>query len=478
MEQPLPKHGACNLCSINLSEYVLNPFTQHAIIDYDTLAQDIFYIVEAMDDIIDENLNNHALEAQKTMAMKYRNIGIGIMGLADMFIKLGIVYGSKESVLLINDLMPFIFTESLMASSELAKIRGNFPGYNKAVWDATIIKQNVPKEILEILKKDNCLRNCSLLSIAPTGSIGTMLGISTGMEPHFALSYERKTISLNKEEKIYKINVKVLDEYEKIKSTLSEEEKQRIEQTFVTADSISWLDRITIQAAIQNSVDTGISSTINLPKTITLHEVELIYVKAWELGLKGLTIFREGSRSPILTKSFNEDNNIQNNNAEKRPKTLLAQLHNINIIGKTYIVLVGILHDKPYEIFTFLKPKEIKINNHTGKIIKVAKNHYMFKSEEILLDNIQDNYDGIDKKAITLLVSMLLRHNADIKFIIKTIKKVDENITSFVSAICRILAKYVTKEEISNSVCPECGNKLINEGGCIHCTNCLYSKCE
>lgn len=474
-EQPLPKHGACNLCSINLSEYVVNPFTKQAYIDYDTLAFDIFRIVEAMDDIVDENLNNHALEAQKTMSMKYRNIGIGIMGLADMFIKLGIVYGSKESVLLINNLMPFIFTESLVASSELAKIRGNFPGYNKAVWDATIIKQNVHKDLLKSLKKDNCLRNCSLLSIAPTGSIGTLLGVSTGIEPHFALSYKRKTISLNKnKETIYDINIKVLNEYNNYNLN---DKNVEVEKTFVTAKDVNWIDRINLQAEIQKCVDTAISSTINLSQDISLEEIKMLYLYAWQKRLKGITIYREGSRSPILSQDFN--NTFKFDGVIKRPKELQADFYLTVAQKEQYIVLIGLLENKPYEIFTFRTKENEKLNipQHKGKIIKLAKNHYCFKSDYITIDQLQNEYETQQEKMFTLFTSMLLRHNAKIKFIIKTIKKINNDISSFISAMCRILNKYTEIEHLDIK-CPECGRDLIKEGGCVKCSICTYSKCE
>ena len=200
-EQPLPKHGACNLSSINLSEYIVNPFTEEAFFDYETLKKDIPYIVKAMDEIIDENADNHALAEQKTMAKKYRNIGIGIMGLADAFVKMKYKYGSDESILFTREVMQFIFKQSVIASAELGKELGNFPGYDSKVWDSTIIENHFNyNEVLE-LKQSDCLRNCSLISIAPTGSIGTMLNVSTGCEPFFMLQYQRNTKSLNKEEK-------------------------------------------------------------------------------------------------------------------------------------------------------------------------------------------------------------------------------------------------------------------------------------
>lgn len=182
-EQPLKKYGACNLSSINLSEYVINPFTNNAYVDQTALLKDIPIYVRAMDDVLEENLNNHALLEQKESAERFRNLGIGVMGLHDMLIKLGLVYGSLKSTGFVRGLMRFIFRESVRASANLAKQRSNFPGYDPIIWESTIIKNAFTDTEIQGLKGGNHLRNCSLLSVAPTGSIGTMLQISTGVEP-------------------------------------------------------------------------------------------------------------------------------------------------------------------------------------------------------------------------------------------------------------------------------------------------------
>lgn len=168
-EQPLGKHMACNLSSINVSEYVLGPWTSNARIDYVSLKNDLEVIVSEMDRVLEENLDRHALPEQKAECKKWRNVGIGIMGLADLFVKLGIKYGSPDSIGIVNTLMKFIFRESVFISAANGRIYGNFPGYDPKVWDATIIKNAFSEEEIEELKKQNTLRNCSLLSIAPTG---------------------------------------------------------------------------------------------------------------------------------------------------------------------------------------------------------------------------------------------------------------------------------------------------------------------
>lgn len=299
-EQPLPKNSACNLCSINVSEYVLNPWTSNARIDYVSLGNDLVEIVSEMDKVLEENANRHALSEQKEMALKYRNIGIGIMGLADMFVKMGIKYGSSDSIGIATTLMKFIFRKSVKISAANGKIYGNFPGYSPKVWDSTIIKKAFTKEEIEELKKQNTLRNCSLLSIAPTGSIGTMFNISTGVEPFFALSFNRKTDNLNG---TYKVEIKSIEEYRKVTGNTN----NTLPNYFVTSEEIPWKERIDIQAALQEFCDTAISSTVNLPKETTIEDVKELYKYAWKKGLKGVTIYRDGSRDPILSVDKTED---------------------------------------------------------------------------------------------------------------------------------------------------------------------------
>ena len=307
MEQPLPANGSCNLSSINLSEYVENPFTRSAFFNFGKLYNDIPIIVRAMDDVLEENISNHPLNEQREMAKKYRNIGIGIMGLTDMLVKLNMSYSSGISI--VKEIISVLFANSLISSAKLGKERGNFPGYSSNVWKSNIIKTSINEDTLNKLIKNGHLRNCSLLSIAPTGSIATMLNVSTGVEPFFMLSYDRKTVSLNKDKEThYHIDIDCLKQYKEITGS------NDIPSTFTNSVSqnINYKDRIKMQAILQNYVDTAISSTINLPKTTTSEDIRNIYIEAWKNGLKGITVYVEGSRDPILSKDGeNKNNNSQ-----------------------------------------------------------------------------------------------------------------------------------------------------------------------
>lgn len=463
-EQPLPKNGACNLCSINVSEYVINPYKTTAYIDFKSLDYDVGVIVLEMDKVLEENINRHALEEQKEMARKWRNLGIGLMGLADMLVKLGIKYGSYESVKICKELMKFIFRRAVQASALYASVKGNFPGYNPKIWDSEIIKNAFTEEEIIKLKKQNTLRNCSLLSIAPTGSIGTMFNISTGIEPFFALSYNRRTESL--ESKTFKINIKAVDEYKKVHGD------EKLPEYFITSQEIPWKQRIDVQAALQEFCDTAISSTVNLPKDVTVDDVKNLYVHAWKSGCKGITIYRDGSREGILT----TETDIKSTKVvNKRPEELPASCFSIKIKGKQFIIAVGLLDGVPYEVFAFKVVDYINIPDHQGVIKKISKGHYSLNSDFFNIDNLVYEMEP-EEQAVTLYCSMLMRHGIDMEYIIKTTKKVNGYVNSFSSAICRVLAKYIDTKVTGK--CPNCGKDLIYEAGCIHCSSCEYSKCE
>lgn len=175
-EQPLPKNGCCNLLSINLISYVKNPYTKEAFFDFEEFKKDIPTILRASDTIVDENIPFHALQEQKDMAKEFRNCGMGIMGLADTMVSLGLKYDSDDAIEFAGKIMKEYFRTALLSSVKLGEELGNFPGYNPKVWDAEIIKNAFTVEEIQELKKRNHLRNCSLISVAPTGLVCSNLG--------------------------------------------------------------------------------------------------------------------------------------------------------------------------------------------------------------------------------------------------------------------------------------------------------------
>lgn len=469
-EQPLPKDGACNLSSINLSEYVLNPFTDKASFDYTSFIKDIPIYVKAMDDVLEENLPNHALEVQRIQAKKYRNIGIGIMGIHDMFIKMGYTYGDTNSIALLHDVSLCLFRNALIASINLAKDRGSFPAYNSNVWDANIIKNAFSKDEIDAFKKLDCLRNCSLLSIAPTGSIGTMLNISTGIEPWFSTHYTRTTKSLNGDKDVsYEVWAPV------IKEAL---DKNWHLECIVTANDINYNRRIEIQAITQKYIDTAISSTLNLPKGTTPEDIANIYKFAWEKGLKGVTVYVDGSRDPILSTESKND-------ASKDNKGDIKFNSIIPVSRKTLGTTFGTTACKKVACGTLY----ITCNRDSnGNLV------------EIFTHTSKGGICQANMNAVTRLISLSLRSGVCIDEIIDQIK----GINCPACATCKargieisglscpdVISKTVMEflnskptinksepQQKSGTFCPECGAEVTNIGGCVSCLSCGWSRCS
>lgn len=474
-EQPLPKHGACNLASINLSEYVLNPFTQEVTFDYDSLISDMYIIVRAMDDVLEENLKNHALPEQREMAAKYRNVGIGVMGIHDMFIKFGFKYGGRQSIVLLEDIMGIILGSAINASVKLAKERGNCPGYNSKIWDSNIIKEVFTSQSIEELKEADALRNCSLISVAPCGSIGTMLNVSTGIEPWFSTHYTRHTKSLNGEQDTsYKVWAPVVKEAM---------DRNWFPDTIVTANEIDYESRINIQAVVQKYCDTAISSTLNLPKTTTPSDIRKIYIKAWEAGLKGVTVYVDGSRDPILS---TENTPVVE---EKESKTTFNTIEPVSrkTIGTTY----GATHCKKCACGTLYITTNldkdgnlVEVFTHTSKggicqanLNAVTRMISMALRAGVKIDEIEDQLKSIHCPACQMAKAK--GHEIDgmscPDIMSRTIKEFKDSHW----AVCK-QNKAEENKTVKNggNKCPECGESIVNTGGCISCPSCGWSKCN
>lgn len=303
-EEPLMAGGSCLLGSINLSEFVINPFTPQAYFDYISFAQSIAVVIKNMNKILDEGIHTHPLEIQRENAQLWRQIGLGPMGIADMFIKLGVKYDSEEALKISESIGSVMANEALRASALLAKDYGPFPMYDEdTLFESEYFNTVATPETKRIVEKYG-LRNSQLLAIAPTGSISTMLGVSGGIEPIFAFSYKRKTESIHQKTVYYDIDTPIIQELKKHIGT------DHLPDYVVSAHSVDWKYRIKMQSVWQKYIDASISSTVNLPKDITVEECEELFMYAWKQGLKGITIFRDGcKRMGILV--FDDDEGIQ-----------------------------------------------------------------------------------------------------------------------------------------------------------------------
>ena len=304
-EEPLVRHGNCLLGSINLSEFVLDPFTSKARVPIDKLSYVVRQAVIALNEVLEEGIPLHPLKEQREASERWRPIGLGVMGFADMLIKLGISYGSYECLELSNLLGKVILNEAVRQSALIAKEAGTYPGYTKNILKSPFFIENLDPDVKKLVEKYG-MRNSHVLSIAPTGSISTMLGISGGIEPLFATSYERRTQSLHDEDIKYKVYPHIIKE---VMNNLDVNEES-LPDYIVTAHNIHWVDRINTQSVWQKYIDASISSTINLPEESTIDEIENLYYYAWKTGCKGVTIYRNNcDREGILTVETKEDDN-------------------------------------------------------------------------------------------------------------------------------------------------------------------------
>ena len=488
-EQPLPKHGACNLGSINLAEFVIKPFMKDAYFDAEGFRKAVEISVEALDTVLDENMKNHPLKEQRNMAYNYRNVGLGIMGMHDFLIKLGITYGSEDSKVTIDNVMDLMFRTAFITSSNLARTKGAFPNYTHKVLSSHIVKKHFTEnELVSLGVYENGIRNCSLLSIAPSGSIGTMLNISTGCEPLFQISYKRKTESLKGKDEYYEVFAGIANEF------FRETGNNELPEFFNTSADIKWKDRVDIQSVLQKHVDTAISSTINLPNKCTLEEIEKLYLYSWEKGLKGVTIFRDGcKRVGILTTDSSNKNDDTSSKEEpkKLERGMIIKVDN-NTVGKERHLTTGCgsLH-----CAAFFDPI-------TGDLLET----YLSKGSS---GGCQSNL-----AAVSRLMSLSARAGVDVETIVDQLKscmscpayavrsatKHDTSkgnccptavgnalIEMYKEMQAEINDDNIEKETVTktNSVksvskmkCPECGDDLVPVGGCFNCKSCHYTKCD
>lgn len=427
-----------------------------------------------MDEIIDENLDNHALQEQKDQVAKYRNIGIGVMGIHDMFIKFGFKYGSTESLILLDAIMYVLLRSSILASSALGASRGNFPGYNNNIWKSSILKQAFNDDEIADLAHQGYMRNCSLLSVAPCGSIGTMLNVSTGIEPWFSTHYTRHTKSLNGEkETSYEVWAPIV--------------KEAIDRNWhadliVTAGEVNSDSRIKLQGIVQRYVDTAISSTLNLPKETTPEDIRKIYFNAWKEGLKGVTVYVDGSRDPILS-------------TDSTPNTKEIPTHQFDVITpisrKTIGTTYGATHCKKCACGTLYITTNldkdgnlVEVFTHTSKggicqanLNAVTRMISLSLRSGVKIDEIEDQLKGIHCPAcqMTKAKGNPLDGMSCPDIMSRTIKEfVEGNIKPCINNKVELNTLIVN----SNDVCPECGKSLVRSGGCVQCTNCGWSKCS
>ena len=484
MEEPLPSGGSCLLGSINLAEFV----TEYETFDFVGFKDTVKKAVVALNEVLDEGLPLHPLQEQRDSVADWRQIGLGVMGLADMLIKLKVKYGSATSRSVIESIGHELIMTALETSSILAASHGPYPKFNRDYVIRTPFFKNLDSGDMNDLRfqslyDDVCrygLRNSQLLTCAPTGSIATMLGVSTGCEPIFATSYTRKTESLVNEERYYKVYTPIIKEL--IDKGFSEE---ALPEYVVTSEQIPYRERIKVQATLQKFIDASISSTINLPESATIGDVETIYRLAWEEGLKGITVYRSGcKRGAVLSK------NSVIKECLKRPESVEAKLIRFKNGSENWIAFVGLIDGRPYEIFTGINNIEdfpIPTSITEGEIIKVKDSlgkRYDFQyTDKYGYTNRLGGLSRIFNQEYwnyAKLISALLRGGIELDKVVKIIDGMhfeSDTLNTWKNGVKRAIKTFIVDGVTSHEVCPDCGEHLIYEGGCTICKNCGFSRC-
>ena len=454
-EQPLLPFESCNLGSVNLNAFVID-----GKIDYDGLGETVALAVHFLDNVIDVNRYPLSIIEQTTKSM--RKIGLGVMGFADMLYKLGIPYNSEEAVKTAKELMNYIQLSARKASEALGEVRGSFPMFEQSVYKKQGIK---------------AMRNATVSTIAPTGTISIIAGTSSGIEPVFAISYIRNVMDDDKLVEVHPYFEQVAKQRgfysKKLMQTIAqkgtlhgiEEIPEDVRRVFVTAHDISPEYHIRMQSAFQESTDNAVSKTVNFAKTATKQDVRDAYDLAYELGLKGVTIYRDGSRQGQVL-------SVGEKTEEKEDDAILA----------------------PRERPEITKGITQKIKIGCGNLY-VTVNYDNKGICEVFTNVGRAGGCPSQSEATSRLVSMALRSGVDADSIIEqlrgirchsTLRQKGLKVLSCPDAIGRVLERVVElrggdadahEDSGSAAKCPECASKMEHEGGCVVCRSCGYSKC-
>ncbi len=483
-EQPLEGYGACDLGNINLSAFVLEPFSGSARLDWINLEKAVRYSARFLDNILDYNADKHPLKQQKEAGLSSRRIGIGITGLGDMLVKMHIKYDSEKALALVDDMFNRIKLISYDESSNIAKEKGSFPLFDANKHVSMGFIKTLPEATREKIMKDG-LRNVAILTVPPTGSVSVLAGTSSGIEPIFAFSYTRRSESLSKE--FFKVYHPIAFEYMKLFNISDEKD---LPEFFVPAHRIKPEFRVKMQGIIQKHIDSAISSTVNLPEDTSVEQVGEIYLKAWESGCKGITVYREGSREGILITNDEQEKSAakkeNNKEAWDRGRLLTGQTMNIKLPdGGLYVtanfdsisireVFINLgktgSEEKSYtEAIGRLISKYLQIGGDVREVVESLKG--IKSNSQITWDKGMKIYSVPDAIAKSLEIMAGIANPGSTASLFKNAEKSGKQMPMSTS---------VSKDEgITPDECPKCSeNTLVNENGCFTCMSCGFTKCE
>ncbi len=491
-EQPLPPYGACLLGSVNLTRFVRDPFTPKASLDYARIAEVVTIAVRLLDNVID--LSRYPLPRQKQEASEKRRMGIGLTGLADAFIFLGVKYGSPESVAMAGEIMQTITHAAYRASIELARERGAFPKFDAEKYCAGNFIATLPEDIRSDIRKYG-IRNSHLTSIAPTGTISLLAGnVSSGLEPVFAFKYNRRIRNTHEndytEVEIADYAYRAYCRYKSLPSVALED----LPPAFVSADSITPVEHLKIQAVLQKYVDSSISKTINIPSDYPFEQFADIYMQAYEAGLKGCTTFRPSEHSAgVLIRKEEKKKEPAPSTAPvqppKRPDELTGTTYKIKTPQSPdafYITINDLINEdgshRPYEIF--INTKNL---HHFSWIVAMSRLiSAVFRHDpkpKFLVEELKSIYDpnggffnhGKYVPSLAAEIGYVLEHHLRLCGVIT-----DGEIHPRKEAEKAVQTAPAERTSINSGkmICPQCSEReLVNQENCLKCLSCGYSKC-
>lgn len=540
-EIPLCPYDSCRLLAINLYSYVENPFTPEAKFNFDLFKEHVHYAQRIMDDIIDLELEKidailekvnadpededikfterNLWENIRRKAKEGRRTGIGITAEGDMLAALGLRYGSENAIDFSEEIHKTITLEAYRSSVNLAKDRGSFTIYDTEREKNNPLINRIKKEDPALYENmaENGRRNIALLTIAPTGTTSLMTQTTSGIEPVFMPVYKRRR-KVNPNDKDVRVDFvdEVGDHWEEytvfhhkfktwmeingydINREYSQEELDEMVKKSpyykATSNDVDWLAKVRMQGRVQKWVDHSISVTINLPADVPQELVGDLYFQAWKNGCKGVTVYRDGSRSGVLISNDGKEKKKNGAFPTKRPEKLEADVVRFQNNKEKWIAFIGVMDGKPYEIFTGLSDDEDGIllprSITKGYIIKSwdGEDNSRYDFQYINKRGYKTTIEGLSHKFNPVfwnyakLISGTLRHGMPIHKVVELVTSLqldNETINSWKAGVARALKKYIPDGTIADDTkCGECGSdEVVYQEGCLTCLSCGSSKC-
>jgi len=527
-EITLSAYDSCRLLLLNLTSFVEDPFTENARFDYELFNKYSQKAQRLMDDLVDleiecvdriiqkikrdpESRDAKRVEMDlwrkiREAALNGRRTGLGVTGLGDTLAMLGLKYGSPDSIRETEDIYRTLAIAAYKSSCMLAKERGTFLVYDFVKEEGHPFMERLFKAHPQLrhLHRKHGRRNIALTTTAPCGSVSTLTQTTSGIEPAFMLKYtRRKKINTNDPEAEADFVDALGDKWQEFdvyhhnfKTWMNVTGKHSIEESpyaGATANEIVWESAVDLQAAAQKWVCHAISKTINLPGDVTVDDVKKVYWQGWKKGLKGVTVYRDGSRSGVLVSNDTAAKNkadFDETPAPKRPETLKCEIHNTSIRGEKWTIIMGLMDGKPYEIFGGMAnkieiPRYYKKGTLTKRPRKTKNSIYDLRfgheGDEFCIKDVVEVFDNPNYSAFTRTISLALRHGAPVSFMVEQLQKDKEaDMFSFSRVIARVLKNYIEDGTwASEKTCDTCHAEgtLIYQEGCVTCMSCGTGKC-